>query len=113
MSYYDYYMPEAFNSASDTYIDKVIVWACVWRSHDSERPQKQYWGATWGITSLLGQGCCLEASGVDRPVVDCLHAELGEPTDSSFSSWNVLCFFYVLFSYIEESSMSLLGKYFV
>lgn len=23
VSYYDYYLPEAFNSASDTYIDKV------------------------------------------------------------------------------------------
>lgn len=28
VSYYDYFMPEAFNSASDTYIDKVTK-ACV------------------------------------------------------------------------------------
>lgn len=29
VSYYDYYLPEAFNSASDTYIDKVRKPVCI------------------------------------------------------------------------------------
>lgn len=92
MSYYDYYMPEAFNSASDTYIDKVITWVCIRRSHDYYGPQKRCLSATWEITLLSSRSGCLDVSCMDQSVVDSPCAELGEPVGGVLSSPNIVWF---------------------